>query len=62
MSFLPPYTLFGARTAIEEGRVYDHVAGWDRALTQLVSGDVSAEGADDCERLQQFLALDGAVQ
>ncbi len=62
MSFLPPYTLFGARSAMEEGRIGEHVAGWERALALLASGDVSPRGADDFERLQQFLSLEEGVQ
>ena len=57
MAFLPPFTLFGARSALEEGRLGEHVANWEQALSLLVSGELTPEGADDCERLQQFLAL-----
>jgi putative NADPH-quinone reductase len=62
MSFLPPYTLFGARSAMEEGRIGEHVAGWERALSLLVSGEVSTDGAGDFERLQQFLSLEEGVR
>lgn len=35
MIFLPPFALFGARTAVEEGRVPRHVADWRRLLAAL---------------------------
>ena len=35
MTYLPPYALFGARTAVEEGRVEAHVANWIKVLEAL---------------------------
>ena len=35
MTYLPPYALFSARTAVEEGRVEAHVANWLRLLEAL---------------------------
>jgi glutathione-regulated potassium-efflux system ancillary protein KefG len=35
MIFLPPFALFGARTAVEEGRIPGHVADWRRLLRAL---------------------------
>lgn len=35
MVFLPPFALFGARTAVEEGRMSGHVADWVRVLEAL---------------------------
>ena len=35
MIYLPPFALFGARTAVEEGRVSGHIADWIRILTAL---------------------------
>jgi glutathione-regulated potassium-efflux system ancillary protein KefG len=35
MVFLPPFALFGARTAVEEGRLAGHVADWVRVLEAL---------------------------
>ncbi len=44
MTYLPPFALFGARTAVEEGRVPGHVSAWVRLLTALRDGllDISA--------------------
>lgn len=35
MKYLAPFALFGARTAVEEGRVDGHVADWVRVLEAL---------------------------
>lgn len=35
MRYLPPFALFGARTAVEEGRIAAHVADWTRLLGAL---------------------------
>ncbi|MDA9557684.1 NAD(P)H-dependent oxidoreductase [Vibrio sp.] len=35
MDYLPPYILFGARTAKEEQRVQPHIEGWKTLLTDL---------------------------
>ena len=35
MDYLPPYALFGARTAVDEGRVGEHIDNWKRILDCL---------------------------
>tara|TARA_R110000850_G_scaffold170907_3_gene296308 strand:- start:768 stop:1388 length:621 start_codon:yes stop_codon:yes gene_type:complete len=35
MQYLPPFALFGARSAKDEGRLPDHVARWKTLLTHL---------------------------
>jgi glutathione-regulated potassium-efflux system ancillary protein KefG len=35
MTFLPPFALFSARTAVEEGRLAVHLANWLRVLEAL---------------------------
>ncbi len=35
MTYLPPFALFGSRTAVEEGRIGRHVADWMRVLKAL---------------------------
>jgi len=61
MRFLPPYTLFGARTAVEEGRVVEHVEGWVAALEKLTAGDIDVSAAEETERLQQLIGLEGVA-
>ena len=38
MAWLPPFALFGARLAVEENRVDQHVADWVRTLEALRDG------------------------
>ncbi|MGL5146937.1 MAG: NAD(P)H-dependent oxidoreductase [Plesiomonas shigelloides] len=38
MVFLPPFALFGARSAVDKGRLPEHLARWQRLLTTLVAG------------------------
>ena len=35
MTYLPPFALFGSRSAVEEGRIGRHVADWMRVLKAL---------------------------
>jgi len=35
MTYLPPFALFSARTAVEEGRLDTHIADWIKLLTAL---------------------------
>ena len=55
MTYLPPYALFGARTALEDGRVDRHIANWKRVLDCLRDGRVDPELAARCERLDDCL-------
>ncbi len=43
MVYLPPFALFGARTAVEEGRLDAHLADWVRVLAALRDGRLDLE-------------------
>lgn len=55
MTYLPPFALFGARTAVEEGRIDAHVADWVRLLTALRDGRLDLTAAAALPRLNQDL-------
>lgn len=55
MRFVAPFVLYGSRTAVEEGRVGDHVRDWRRVLDALVQEAFDLEAARDLE------ALNGAL-
>jgi putative NADPH-quinone reductase len=55
MTYLPPFALFGARTAVQEGRIDAHVADWVRLLTALRDGHLDIAAAVDLPRLNQDL-------
>jgi len=58
MTYLPPFTLFGSRTAIEDGKVEQHVENWKRALAALrdnrldLAAAATAETLNDCLEAQ----------
>jgi putative NADPH-quinone reductase len=55
MTYLPPFALFGSRTAFEEGRVDRHIADWIRLL-QAVS-----DNRIDVARARHLPLLNGAL-
>ena len=55
MIYLPPFALFGSRTAIDEGRVESHVADWGRVLEALRNNQLDIAAAQDLPRLDSDL-------
>jgi putative NADPH-quinone reductase len=55
MTYLPPYALFGARTALEDGRVAEHIANWKRILLCLHEERIDLELAARAERIDDCL-------
>lgn len=55
MVYLPPFTLFGARTAVEEGRLPGHVADWGRLVAALRDRRLDLEAARRLPRLNHDL-------
>jgi glutathione-regulated potassium-efflux system ancillary protein KefG len=51
MVYLPPFALFGARTAVEEGRLAAHVADWVRVLEALRDQRLDITAAQSLPRL-----------
>ena len=51
MIYLPPFALFGARTAVEEGRIQGHVADWVRVLKALRDNRMDIEAARELSKL-----------
>ena len=51
MIYLPPYALFGARTALEDGRVQTHIECWCRILDDLVEERTPVEKMIEAEKL-----------
>ena len=58
MHYLPPFALFGARTAVEEGRLEDHVAQWRVLLHRLQQGELVPADLDLFEQIQHYLSDD----
>ena len=55
MPYLPPFALFGARTAVREGRLGDHVERWCQLLGALRDGRFDVERARTLEHLAPHL-------
>ncbi len=55
MLYLPAFALFGARTAVEEGRVNQHVADWRRVLAALRDDRLDIAAVQDQQRLNTDL-------
>ncbi len=55
MRYLPPFVLFGARTAVDEARVDAHVADWVSVLTALRDERLDIEAASGLPRLNADL-------
>jgi glutathione-regulated potassium-efflux system ancillary protein KefG len=55
MVYLPPFALFGARTAVEEGRLDRHVADWVRVLAALRDDRLDLDAARRLPRLNHDL-------
>ncbi len=57
MKYLPPFCLFGARSAVEEGRVPAHIDSWVKVLMALRDNRVDFDVARSLEKLNQDLSL-----
>jgi len=55
MTYLPPFALFGARTAVEEGRVNQHVVDWTRVLEALRDDRLDIAAVQDLPLLNSDL-------
>lgn len=56
MVYLPPYALFGSRTALEDGRVPDHVENWKKILHCLRDNQVDYDQATEAEKLNECVS------
>jgi putative NADPH-quinone reductase len=55
MRYLPPLTLFGARTAIEDGRMPRHLNHWQRLLKALVDNRVDLSRVAKLDKMNDAL-------
>lgn len=55
MIYLPPFALFGARTALQESKVEEHVELWIRTLDCLLNDRIDLEQVAGANRLDQYL-------
>ena len=55
MTYLPPYALFGSRTALEDGRIDSHIERWREILDCLQQNRLDLERAAVAEKLNECL-------
>ncbi len=60
MHFITPLVIFGARTAVEENRLDQHLQQWQQLLAALVDDRLDIDKAKDLEHLS--IDLDGVIQ
>ena len=60
MTYLPAFALFGARTAVEEGRINQHVGDWTRLLEALRDSRLDIAAAQNLPRLN--IDLDSIIK
>lgn len=56
MTYLPPYALFGSRTALDEGRVERHIENWKSVLDCLVHERIDPADLENSDKLNDCLA------
>lgn len=55
MKYLPPFAIFGARTAVEEERLSIHLSQWKILLKALVEDEIDISVAQGAAKLNQYL-------
>ena len=55
MVYLPPYALFGARTALEDGRIGKHIENWTYILDCLHRQRIDLELAERSDKLNDCI-------
>ena len=55
MTYLPPFALFGARTAVEQGRLGQHVADWVELLQAIRDNRIDIASAQHLPQLNNVL-------
>jgi putative NADPH-quinone reductase len=58
MIYLPPFALFGSRTAKEDNTIAQHRLHWKELLSLLVSGDMDIEKAKPLDKLKHYWLKD----
>lgn len=56
MHYLPPFTLFSARTAKDQGRLEQHISHWQNLLTHLVTTGIHPEALAGDNTLNSYVA------
>ncbi len=55
MNYIAPFTLFGSRTAKEDGEIDKHIESWKRLLVALTKDQIDVPQAARAEKLNHYL-------
>jgi len=55
MHFLPPFALFGSRTAKEQGRLKNHKEDWVALFNYLIEADIKLESVHELSTINAFV-------
>jgi len=61
ISYLPPYALFGSRTALEDGKLDEHIENWQKILICLRENRIDVDLAAQSDKLNQCVSAASPV-
>lgn len=61
ISYLPPYALFGSRTALEDGKLDEHIENWQQILTCLQQNRIDVDQAAQADKLNDCVSSKNRV-
>jgi glutathione-regulated potassium-efflux system ancillary protein KefG len=56
ISYLPPYALFGSRTALEDGKLEEHIENWQQILICLQQNRIDIDRAAQANKLNDCVS------
>jgi glutathione-regulated potassium-efflux system ancillary protein KefG len=61
ISYLPPYALFGSRTALEDGQLEEHIENWQQILICLQQNRIDIDRAAQADKLNDCVSSTNRV-
>jgi len=61
ISYLPPYALFGSRTALEDGKLNEHIENWQQILICLQQNQIDVDRAAQADKLNECVSAASQV-
>jgi glutathione-regulated potassium-efflux system ancillary protein KefG len=61
ISYLPPYALFGSRTALEDGNLDEHIENWQQILICLQQKRIDVDRAAQSDKLNECVSATNRV-
>jgi glutathione-regulated potassium-efflux system ancillary protein KefG len=56
IGYLPPYALFGSRTALEDGQLEEHIENWQQILICLQQNRIDVDRAAQADKLNDCVS------